>query len=208
MEVIIMNKKIDIKNKNIFKSKWQMLIYILLFAIIIYLFILIGTKDYNSTIPDSELISEKFSMLEKDNIYEYANASVARMVASGTKGIVLFGTDNEWVNYYASIVNDIAKNMGINKIYYYDFTDNRDNNNATYEDILNKLNNYVVYNDYGTADIYAPTLLIVAGGKVIYFDSETSFISGNITPKNYWTNEKRQEKSNELIEVFLKYLES
>ena len=203
-----MNKKIDIKNKNIFKSKWQMLIYILLFAIIIYLFILIGTKDYNSTIPDSELISEKFSMLEKDNIYEYANASVARMVASGTKGIVLFGTDNEWVNYYASIVNDIAKNMGINKIYYYDFTDNRDNNNATYEDILNKLNNYVVYNDYGTADIYAPTLLIVAGGKVIYFDSETSFISGNITPKNYWTNEKRQEKSNELIEVFLKYLES
>ena len=203
-----MDKKIYIKNKDMFKNKWQMIIYLLLFIVIIYLFIYIGTKDYKSNIPDSELIANTFSMLDKNNVYEYGNASEARMIASGTKGIVLFGTNNEWVNYYASIVNNAAKNVGIDKIYYYNFIDNRDNNNATYEDILNKLNKYVTYNDTSTPEIYAPTLLVVSSGRVIYFDSETSFVTGSITPQKYWTYDKKQEKTNELIEVFLRYLES
>ena len=175
-------QKIYIKNEKLFKNKWQMLIYCLLFIALIGAFIYLGTLDYDDTLPDNEEFANNFSLVPEDNVFVYANATDALMIANGTKGIVLFGTTNEWVNYYANIVNKVAKEMGIDKIYYYDFVENRQDNNGTYEAIVEKLSNYVTYNDYGTAEIYAPTLLVVSNDKVLLFDTETSFVEGNISP--------------------------
>ena len=128
------------------------------------------------------------------------------MVARGAKGIVLFGTNNDWVNYYAYIVDKVAKEVGVKEIYYYDFIKNRKDNNGTYEDIVKTLSNYVTYNDKGVAEIYAPTLLVVSNDKVILFDSETSFVKGDILPNAYWNSEKIAEKENQIREAFIKYL--
>ena len=129
------------------------------------------------------------------------------MVASLKKGIVFFGNkDNKWSQYYAKIINDVAKNVGIEEIYYYDFYADRDQNNGTYEDILKNLKDYVLYNDFGKANIYAPTLLVVNDNEVKYFDYETAFIEGEIEPDKYWTKEKIEQKEEELEMVFLEYL--
>ena len=40
-------EKIYLKNEKLFKSKWQMLIYIIIFIILIWAFIYLGTLDYN-----------------------------------------------------------------------------------------------------------------------------------------------------------------
>ena len=201
-------EKIYIKNEKLFKNKWQMLIYCLLFIALIGAFIYLGTLDYDDTLPDNEEFANNFSLVPEDNVFVYANATDALMIANGTKGIVLFGTTNEWVNYYANIVNKVAKEMGIDKIYYYDFVGNRQDNNGTYEAIVEKLSNYVTYNDYGTAEIYAPTLLVVSNDKVLLFDTETSFVEGNISPSEYWNSFNESAKKKELRNVFSKYLES
>ena len=201
-------EKIYIKNEKLFKNKWQMLIYCLLFIALIGAFIYLGTLDYDDTLPDNEEFANNFSVVPEDNVFVYANATDALMIANGTKGIVLFGTTNEWVNYYANIVNKVAKEMGIDKIYYYDFVGNRQDNNGTYEAIVEKLSNYVTYNDYGTAEIYAPTLLVVSNDKVLLFDTETSFVEGNISPSEYWNSFNETAKMKELRNVFSKYLES
>ena len=201
-------KKIYIKNEKLFKNKWQMIIYCILFVALIGAFIYLGTLDYDDTLPDNEEFAKEFSLVSEDNVFEYVNATTALMVANGTKGIVLFGTTNEWVNYYANIVNKVAKEVGIDKIYYYDFVENRQDNNGTYEAIVEKLSDYVTYNDYGTAEIYAPTLLVVSGDEVIFFDTETSLISGNITPSEYWNSFNEESKMKELRDVFTEYLES
>ena len=199
-------EKIYIKNKKMFKSKTQMVIYIILFCLLIYGFIYLGKKDYNIEVSDDVRFANDFNLVEEDNVYKYVNATEARMVAKGNKGIVLFGTTNEWVNYYASIVNKIAKEVGIEEIYYYDFTKNRKDNNGTYEDIVNILSKYVTYNDKGIADIYAPTLLVVSNDKVILFNNDTSFISGNINPSSYWNSENTNNFEEELRIAFNKYL--
>lgn len=129
-------EKIYIKNKKMFKSKTQMVIYIIIFCLLIYAFIYLGKKEYKVELPDNERFANEFSMVSKDNVFKYVNATDARMVSRGAKGIVLFGTNNEWVNYYAYIVNKIAKETGVKEIYYYDFTKNRKDNNGTYEDIV------------------------------------------------------------------------
>lgn len=199
-------EKIYIKNEKLFKNKTQMVIYIILFCLLIYGFIYLGKKDYKVKVSDNERFSSEFSLVSKDNVFKYVNATDARMVAKGAKGIVLFGTNNDWVNYYAYIVDKVAKEVGIEEIYYYDFIKNRKDNNGTYEDIVKTLSNYVTYNDKGVAEIYAPSLLVVSNDKVILFDSETSFVKGDILPNAYWNSEKIAEKENEIRETFIKYL--
>lgn len=201
-------EKIYIKNKKMFKSKTQMVIYIIIFCLLIYAFIYLGKKEYKVELPDNEKFSSMFSMVSTDNVFKIVNATEARMVSRGAKGIVLFGTENEWVNYYAYIVNKIAKEVGIEEIYYYDFTKNRKDNNGTYEDIVKNLSNYVTYNDKGVAEIYAPSLLVVSKDEVLLFDSDTSFIKGKTTPSIYWNSFTQGEKEQNLRAVFTEYLKN
>lgn len=201
-------EKIYIKNKKMFKSKTQMVIYIIIFCLLIYAFIYLGKKEYKVELPDNEKFSSMFSMVSTDNVFKIVNATEARMVSRGAKGIVLFGTENEWVNYYAYIVNKIAKEVGVEEIYYYDFTKNRKDNNGTYEDIVKNLSNYVTYNDKGVAEIYAPSLLVVSKDEVLLFDSDTSFIKGKTTPSAYWNSFTQGEKEQNLRAVFTEYLKN
>lgn len=201
-------EKIYIKNEKLFKNKWQMVIYFILFVILIGAFIYLGTLDYDESLPDNEQFAEDFSLVSEDNVFKYVNATDALMVANGTKGIVLFGTHNEWVNYYANIVNKVAKEVGIDTIYYYDFVSNRQDNNGTYETIVERLSDYVTYNDYGTPEIYAPSLLVVSGDEVLLFDTETAFVRGDIAPSEYWNSFNESAKMQELRNVFTEYLES
>lgn len=201
-------EKIYTKNKKMFKSKTQMVIYIIIFCLLIYAFIYLGKKEYKVELPDNEKFSSMFSMVSTDNVFKIVNATEARMVSRGAKGIVLFGTENEWVNYYAYIVNKIAKEVGVEEIYYYDFTKNRKDNNGTYEDIVKNLSNYVTYNDKGVAEIYAPSLLVVSKDEVLLFDSDTSFIKGKTTPSTYWNSFTQGEKEQNLRAVFTEYLKN
>ena len=201
-------EKIYIKNKKMFKSKTQMVIYIIIFCLLIYAFIYLGKKEYKVELPDNEKFSSMFSMVSTDNVFKIVNATEARMVSRGAKGIVLFGTENEWVNYYAYIVNKIAKEVGVEEIYYYDFTKNRKDNNGTYEDIVKNLSNYVTYNDKEVAEIYAPSLLVVSKDEVLLFDSDTSFIKGKTTPSTYWNSFTQGEKEQNLRAVFTEYLKN
>ena len=199
-------EKIYIKNKKMFKSKTQMIIYLIIFCLLIYAFIYLGKKEYNVKLPDNERFASEFSMVSQDNVFKYVSAVDARMVSRKAKGIVLFGTNNEWVDYYAYMVNKIAKEVGIKEIYYYDFTKNRKDNNGTYEDIVKNLSDYVTYNDKGVAEIYAPSLLVVSNDKVLLFDSETSFIKGKTTPSEYWNQQKTLEKEEMLRRIFTQYM--
>lgn len=201
-------EKIKIKNEHLFKNKTQMVIYGIIFILLIGAFIYLGTKDFSNDIPDNKRFAEEFSMVDKDNVFEYVNATDVRGIVSDKSGIILFGTKNEWVNYYAYMVNEVAKNTGVKKVYYYNFVKNRQDNNGTYEDIVEKLSNYVTYNDRGSKDIYAPALLVVKNGVVEYFDDETAFVKGKVTPSVYWNYNEQSRKEQELKGVFEKYLES
>ena len=184
-----------------------MFFYILLFAILIYLFILVGTHDYNKHLNDQEVFANDYYLVDKNNVFKNISVVDAHIIASGKKGIIFFGNKgNIWSQYYAQIINDVAKNVSLEEIYYYDFFPDREQKNGTYEDILNLLKDYLIYNDKGKPNIYAPSLLVINEGQVLYYDFETSFMQGNTTPEEYWTKEKLEAKKDELEMVFLEYL--
>ena len=139
--------KIAIKNAHIFKNKGQMIIYMFLFIILLSLFIFLGNLDYHTELADNIRFSQEFNLVPAENVFQYTNAQDTNLLLASPKAIILFGFNNEWVNYYAKIVNEVAIEEGIDKIYYYDFLMDRSNNNGTYETIVNYLKNNITYLD-------------------------------------------------------------
>lgn len=200
--------KVEIKNKYFFKNKIQMVVYIILFAVLLYLFVVLGNLEYQKDVLDSERFAQEFNLVPQENVFEYVNSQEAYMLATGKDAIILFGfSKNEWVNYYAKIVNEVAKETGIEKIAYYDFLDDRIQNNGTYEAIVEHLKDYLTFNDLGETNLNAPTLVIIKNHEVTYFNSDTSYIKGNINPKTYWNTFQQTVTKSELEVAFNEYLE-
>ena len=187
------------QNKKFFKNRIEMVITLTIFVLCIIGFIYLGKVDFSKDKPtDSVKMSMEHPQVSEDNVYEYINASQANNYISRNKMIILFGTSNEWTGYYASILNDVAKEVGINKIYYYDFEEDRNRNNATYQNIVSHFNNYVLHLDDGTAELYGPTLIIINEGVISLFDDETSHIHGSTKPQDYWNEYNLNLKKNTL----------
>ena len=107
---------------------------------------------------------------------------------------------------YVPLLNEIAKNEGIEKIYYYNIREDRKNNTEFYQKVVSILNDYLNYDEEGKKRIFVPNVTFVKEGKIIFNDNETSLISEG-TPSEYWTeekktlfNEKLRKNINELLD--------
>lgn len=176
------------KKKKLFKNKAQMIIYIITFIMCIILFIVIGNINFKKEeTKESEKFSALYNMVSDDNLYVFSNASEVLSIINGNSGIILMGfPQNKWTNYYAVLLNNAAKDLGVDKIYYYNFLKDRDESNGTYETIVNKLKVYVTVDDEGTKDLHAPTVLIIKNGDIIGYFDDTSTMKGTVTPDIYY----------------------
>ena len=198
------------KNKRLFKNNIQMVVYLIVFAVLIGAFIFLGTRNYKiNNKSDHEKFNDDFSLVNNDNVFEYANNSQVRLLINGGNDIIFFGTNSsKWADYYAMVLNEAAQESGIKKIYYYDFFEDRENKNGTYQSIVEKLSRYVKTDDKGNKNFYSPTLLVMKNHEILYFDDETAFTTGGITPDTYWTEDQIANKKQVLKLVFKEYIGS
>lgn len=199
-----------VKKNKLFKNKLQMIIYILLMIIILILFIVIGKHDFNKNIStEAEQFNQIFTNVPKENVFKFSNAQEVNNIINSkkSKGIILFGFKaNNWTSYYAEYIDEVAKEMDINEVLYYDFESDRKDKNGTYETIVNSLSVYTKYTDYNTSEIYAPTLLVVKNGEILLYDDSTAVRSGNYTPDIYWQDYQIADFKSTLRLVFAEYL--
>ena len=95
------------KKKKFFKSKTQMIIYIILFVIFIALFIYFGTLE-NTTkkTSDSDKFKNEYKEVNEDNVFVYLNA--AETLDYIKKDNILIQKkkkNNSFVGNYANILN-------------------------------------------------------------------------------------------------------
>lgn len=180
----------------------------LLFILIIIAFIYVGTKDFDTEVViDNERFDQDYTNVSKDNVFKYVNAVEVYSTLNDNAIIFMGYPTNKWSGYYANILNEAAKASGIEEILYYDFYDDRENGNATYQSIVLSLTNYLLTLDDGSQEIYAPTLIIIKDGNIIGFDQETAFTKGNIDPEEYWDELRTGLKYNTFQTMFKEYLE-
>lgn len=198
---------------KIFKNKKQMVAYIICFVTIIFAFIYIGSIDFNPDIDDNIRFSIEFSSIDEDNVYVYASANDVLDVI-GDDAIILFGScSNAFTEDFASIINEVAQNsnigesdINVSKILYYDFISDRSNNDSDYEILVNELSPYLLTDDTGDIELYAPTLMIIKDGVVIYLNEDLNFTNGNITSEEYWTVYNINEFKAELLAAFTEFI--
>jgi len=200
----------DIKIKKKPPMPWyQKSFYILSFVFLISAFIYLGTKNYNSPkrkLTDAESFTQEYGITE-DNVYVYKSArDILELLNTGT-GIVFCGfPENDWSRVYAEVLNDVAKRFDVTQIWYYNFKNDRSNNNHYYNNIVKQLEAYTFFLDNNQSNLYAPTVFFVKDGEIVAYDDETAIMKGNATVDNYWTVDKLNQKTIELGSLFQKYL--
>ena len=64
------------------------------------------------------------------------------------------------------------------------------------------LKKYLDFDEEGNERIFVPEVAFVVKGLVVASDNETSLISGETTPEEYWTDSKKQE-TKERLRVYI-----
>lgn len=178
-------------------------VLLLLIASVVVYFVFIK-KDNNT---DNIKFSKEYTSVSKDNVFVYRSKDeIINILEHGT-GIVYLGyPECPWCMAYVPLLNEIAKNEGIEKIYYYNIREDRKNNTEFYQKVVSILNDYLNYDEEGKKRIFVPNVTFVKEGKIIFNDNETSLISEG-TPSEYWTeekktlfNEKLRKNINELLD--------
>ena len=181
---------------------------IVLIFILLIVLIFLGKKDYKvDATKDNKRFDKEYSMVSRDNVFKYVSEEETYDILKKGEGIIFMAfSENEWSNYYAKILNDVAKEMNIGTIYYYNFLADREKDSVIYEKIVDYLKEYLKKDDLGKINVSAPTLVVLKEGNVMAFDDETSRVTGTITPENYWKEEMINNKQEHFRNIFTVYM--
>jgi len=141
---------------------------------------------------DSEKFALEYPLVGSGNVFVFRNAGEAADILANGTGVVFIGfKECPWCQVYAVYLNETAVEAGIDKIFYCDILEDRQNNTENYQRIMNLLSGTLQYDNEGRPRVYVPDVTIIDNGKIICRDYETSKDTlGYETPKEYWTDER------------------
>jgi len=165
---------------------------IILFIIFSCMFLQCYGKDSRKEMSDSEKFALEYPLVGSDNIFVYRNASEAADILEKGRGIVFLGfKECPWCQQYAVYLHDVAREMEVEKIFYCDIREDREDNTESYRKIIDIFSGRLQYDDEGRPRVYVPDTAIVSRGRIITHDFETSKDTlGYATPQEYWNDER------------------
>lgn len=172
------------------QKRYYIIGFILIVGICLSLVFLFNNKENN--LSDAEKFKSEYNMVQEDNVFVYRDQDeIIRIIENGTGVVYLGFPECPWCNYYVKYLNEVAKDVGIEKIYYYNILEDRKNNTETYKQIVSLLYDELQFDDEGNKRIYVPNVSFIIDGKIIGNDYETSKDTNNIKePSKYWTNDE------------------
>jgi len=149
-------------------------------------------EAYDSQSTDSARFALEYPLVGNDNIFVYRNANETADILENGRGIVFIGyKECPWCQQYAVFLNEVARGMEIEQIFYCDIREDRERNSESYRRIIGILSGYLQYDDEGRQRLYVPDLTIVSRGRIITHDFETSLDThGYNMPQEYWNDER------------------
>jgi hypothetical protein len=149
-------------------------------------------QAHDSQLSDGERFALEYPLVSSDNIFVFRNAEETADILANGRGIVFIGfKECPWCQLYVVFLHDVAREMGIERVYYLDIREDRQNNTESYQRIVGILSNRLQYDDEGRPRVYVPDLSIVNNGRIILRDFETSKETlGYSSPEEYWNEER------------------
>lgn len=180
----------------------------LLLLIGVGLFFVFNKEDEKIIIEETDgaLFAKEYTQVNDDNVYVYRSLEeIIKIMENGTGVVYLGFPECPWCQSYVKYLNDVAKDVGIEEIYYYNILKDRQNNTENYQEVVKLLGDKLEYDAEGNHRIYVPNVSFHVNGKLIGNDLETAYdIKGFETPEDYWT----EAEVKDLKDTLTKYMTS
>lgn len=145
-------------------------------------------------VSDSVKFSKEYIEVGEENIFEYKSIDEIVKILEGGTGVVYLGfPECPWCQRYVVYLNEVAKESGVENIYYTNILQYRKDNTEGYQKLVSMLDGYLLNDNEGNPRIFVPDITVVQNGEIVGHDNETSVVTEEDgTPEEYWT-EKRIE---------------
>ncbi len=195
------------------KSKKNIIIIciILLIAAIGALFIFSNSKKDEVTInKDAKKFAKEYKNVSEDNPFVYKNVDeIIKIMKNGTGVVYLGYPECPWCGEYVKYLNEVAKEVGIEKIYYCNTKKVKEENMDKYYELVSLLRGNLQYTDEGEEWIFVPNVSFHIEGNIIGNDYETSKDTHGLKdPKEYWTKEEVKDLKKKLTDYMIKVKEA
>ncbi len=163
--------------------------YFFLYALVILAFIYLGTKDYNlvTYASDGERFNGDYNEIPRNNPFVYLNSTELIELLNNGSGIVFMGNkENVWSESYAKYLYEIASDIDVEKIYYYDVKKVKLLKNRNYYNIIKALEGKLIETDDSVNNLFSPSLYIIKDGEVVFYDNTTAVVNNDLEVDTYW----------------------
>lgn len=174
------------------KKRIMILVSVIILLMIGVVSLVLFLKKDKKTVSDMEKFSTEYHEVANNNVFVYRNIDeIINILEKGT-GIVYLGfPECKWCQRYTKYLNEVAMDMGISKIYYYNIREDRKLNTENYHKIVSILENYLQNDEEGNKRIYVPSVIALKKGEIVGFDDETAWdTKGFETPDEYWNRDE------------------
>lgn len=184
------------KNKKIY-----LISIILLILIAATLFFIFNNKKSNEE-NDNKVFASEYGITE-DNVYVYRTLEEINKILEKATGLVYLGfPECPWCRGYVPIINEVAKEQGLDKIYYFNIKKDREDNSKLYQKTVELLSDNLRYDNEGNRRIYAPSLIAVKNGKVVMFDDTRYWNNKEYdSAEDFWNNENLTSMKEKLVKM-------
>lgn len=166
----------------------------------------VGTVIDNNISDDIRFYRE-YPLSDMKNIYYYATYDEVLEVLTKGTGIVYFGFPAcPYCQVYAPVLDEVARERSVEKIYYLNIKDMREQNTDEYKRLVEVLDRYLEVDETGNKRVYVPDTYFVKDGKIVGHNNSMSTLS-NVNVEEYFTEEVRKVLKEQLIELTEKVYE-
>lgn len=175
--------------------------YGIIFFVVLALFLLVYFVFIKNNDSDAVRFQREYTQVDKENVFVYRDEEeIIKILKHGT-GIVFLGfPECPACQAYVKMLNDVAKSEGIDKIYYYNIKEAREDNTKGYKEIIKLLGDNLLFDEEGNKRIYVPDITFVLNGNIVLHDNESSVLDKDVTPAEYWTDKRKENLRKKLIE--------
>ena len=160
--------------------------------------------------PDAKKFASEYETVTEDNPFVYKTADeIIKIMKNGTGVVYLGYPECPWCMAYVKYLNEVANDVGIQKIYYCNTKKLKEESMDKYYEIRDMLHGNLQYTDEGEEWIFVPNVSFHISGEIIGNDYETSKDTHNLKdPKEYWTKDEVKDLKKRLTNYMTKVKEA
>lgn len=165
-----------------------------------------STDSAEQSKSDARNFHDEYSLVEADNRFAYATGQQVLEIFESGSGVVFLGfKECPWCQQLAPRVDQAAKAESLEKIHYLDIRAARQDNDATYQKLVDVLRPYLEKDQAGQPRIYVPDVSFVKDGQIVgRYEQESSIGDEPVTPDTFWNEERSQRAVTQLRELIQK----